>query len=101
MGIKKVRFRQSGGFAGLVRGSELSGDKEISDAERRALERYAESSRAAPAAKGSRARDLVGYELELDTDDGKVRLEFDEANVPDDLAPLVEKLAKRAKPVPP
>jgi len=79
----------------------MSGDKEIGEAERQALERLARRPRAASNAGTSRARDLIGYEIELDTDEGPVRLEFDEAHVPDDLAPLVEKLAKRAKPVPP
>lgn len=101
MHITKIRFRQSGGFAGLVRGSEVSTARDISAADQRALERLAQGSRAASPAGASRARDLVVYEIELDTDEGQVRLEFDEANVPDDLAALVETLAKRAKPMPP
>jgi len=101
MRINKIHFKQSGGFAGLVRGSEGSAEKDISAAQRRALERHAQDSRAASPAKASRARDLVVYEIELDTDEGQVRLEFDEASVPKDLAPLVEKLAKRAKPIAP
>jgi hypothetical protein len=101
MRINKIHFRQSGGFAGLVRGSDVSDEKDISAADRRALERYAQGTRAASPAGASRARDLVMYELELDTDAGHVRLEFDESNVPDDLAALVHKLAKRAKPMPP
>ena len=101
MPIKKVKFRQSGGFAGLVRGSEVSAGKDLSAADLRALEQSVKRSRAAAPAKASRARDLVGYEIAIDTDEGQVVLEFDEANVPKDLAPLIEKLAKRAKPVPP
>jgi hypothetical protein len=101
MPIKKIKFRQSGGFAGLVRGSEVSAGKDLSAADLRALEQYVKRSRAAAPAKASRARDLVGYEIAIDTDKGQVVLEFDEANVPKDLAPLIEKLAKRAKPVPP
>lgn len=101
MGINKIRLRQSGGFAGLVRGSEASAEKDITAAELRALERHAQGSRSASSAKTSRARDLVVYEIELDTDEGQVRLEFDEENIPKDLAPLVKKLAKRAKPIPP
>ena len=100
MRIDKIRFRQSGGFAGLVRGSEAS-EKDLDAAAERALERHAQRSRAPSSAKASPARDLVVYEIELDTDGGQVRLEFDEAHVPEDLAPLVEKLAKRAKPVAP
>ena len=100
MRIKKIRFRQSGGFAGLVRGSEASG-KDITAAELGAIERHLRSSRKAPPAGTSPARDLVVYEIEGDTDEGPMRLEFDEANVPKDMAPLMEKLTRRAKPVPP
>ena len=84
-----------------MRGGEASAEKDLSAAERRALERYAQGSREALPAKPSRARDLAVYEIVFDTDEGQVRLEFDEANMPRDLAPLVEKLAKRAKPIPP
>jgi hypothetical protein len=98
--IKKVRFRQSGGFAGLVRGSEAAG-KDITDAQRKALERHARNVRAAPSEKSSRARDMVMYELDIDTDAGPMRLEFDDASVPDDLEALVKELSKRAKPTSP
>ena len=100
MRIRKIQFRQSGGFGGLVRGSEIS-EKDLSTAERRVLERYAQSAPRLSGKKMTRARDLVTYEIELDTDQGPVRIEFDESNVPEDFAPLMEKLAKRAKPVPP
>jgi hypothetical protein len=100
MPIDKVRFRQSGGFAGLVRGVEVSA-AELSAADRRALETMASGRRGAPPAGAAGARDLLTYELELDTDSGRVRLEFDESSVPDELSSLVESLAKRARPMPP
>ena len=100
MQIKKIHFRQSGGFAGLVRGSEAAG-KDISAAQRKAIERHARGSSAASSRKASRARDMIVYELDVDTDGGPVRLEFDEASVPDDLEGLVKELSKRAKPSPP
>ena len=96
--ITKVHFRQSGGFAGLVRGSEAAG-KDISDSQRKALERHAKD--AASSTGSTRARDMVMYELEIDTDRGPVRLEFDETNVPEDLEALVKELSKRARPAPP
>jgi hypothetical protein len=46
MQIKNIQFRQSGGFAGLVRGAEVSADEGISETERRALERHAQGTRA-------------------------------------------------------
>jgi hypothetical protein len=97
--IRRVRFRQSGGFAGLVRGSEVAGDA-LGAADRRALERHV-TAQAASSAGTSGGRDLVVFELEVDTDTGQVRLEFDEASVPDDLAALVNDLASRARPVTP
>ena len=98
MAIHKIRFRQSGGFAGLVRGCDVEFD-ELDVADRGALERHAGSSptRVAP----SKARDQIIYEIEMETDAGVRRLEFDEANVPNDLAPLVQALAKRSKPMQP
>ena len=98
MQIKKIHFRQSGGFAGLVRGSEAAG-KDISDAQRKALEHHAKGG--ASSSNASRARDMVLYELEVETDRGPIRLEFDEANVPEDLEALVKDLSKRAKPTQP
>src|SRR5690349_3191957 len=97
--IKKIQFRQSGGFAGLVRGSEATG-KDLSDAQRKALEHHARQSGAASSGESSRARDMVMYELDIDTDAGPMRLEFDEATVPEDLASLIEDLSKRARPTP-
>jgi hypothetical protein len=70
---------------------------ELSAAEVRALEPYATRARGAPP-RSAEGRDLLTYELELDTDEGPVRLEFDELSVPEDLSALVSSLAKRARP---
>jgi hypothetical protein len=98
--IRKIRFRQSGGFAGLVRGCDVAPD-DLGAADRRALEGHAQGTRAAAPAGPSPARDLAVYEIELETDAGVRRLEFDEMNVPDDLAALVERLVKGSKPMRP
>ena len=98
LAISKIRFRQSGGFAGLVRGCDVEFDA-LDVADRAALERHARSgsTKGAP----SEARDQIVYEIDMETDAGVRRLEFDEASVPKDLAPLVQALAKRSKPMPP
>ena len=96
MDIRTVRFRQSGGFAGLVRGAEIDGG-ELTGAERRALER---ADSASSAGHGGAARDTFVYELELDTDEGVRRLTFDESGAPAALEPLLQRLSARAKPVP-
>ena len=99
MAIQKIRFRQSGGFAGLMRGVDVPAS-ELSTAELRALEHYATGERATPP-RSSKGRDMFNYELDLDTDNGPVRLEFDESSVPHQLSDLVSSLAKRSGPVAP
>lgn len=68
-------------------------------ADRAALERHAQSG-PTPVAP-SEARDQIVYEIDMETDAGVRRLAFDEASVPKDLAPLVQGLAKRSKPLAP
>ncbi len=48
----------------------------------------------------SKARDLLIYELEVETDAGMVRVSFDESGVPPNLSALVDSLVSRAKPMP-
>ena len=98
MAIHKIRFRQSGGFAGLVRGCDVEFNV-LDVASRAALEHHAQSG-PTPVAP-SKARDHIVYEIEMETDAGVRRLEFDEASVPKDLAPLVQTLAERSKPMAP
>ena len=97
MQIRKLRFRVSGGFAGVVRGTEVEGSA-LSASERTALVRLLTSP---PVARASGARDLSTYEWDVDTDDGPRRAEIDEMNVPDALADLVSKLARQSRPVVP
>jgi len=98
LAIHKVRFRQSGGYGGLVRGYDV--EFNILDvANRAALEHHAQSGET-PVAP-SKARDHIVYEIDMETDAGVRRLKFDEASVPKDLAPLVQALAERSKPMPP
>jgi hypothetical protein len=98
--IQRVRFRQSGGFANLVRGCEVAAE-DLTAAHRLAVERVAGSAEGAPRVTAPSARDQVMYELELDTDAGVRRFEFDEMSVPDGLGPLVEWLQQRSRPMAP
>jgi hypothetical protein len=99
--IRRVRFRQSGGFANLVRGCDVAAE-DLSAAHRLALERLVESAGASPSrVQSPAARDQIMYELELDTGEGVRRFEFDELSVPDGLGPIVEWLQQRSRPMPP
>lgn len=98
MKIRKIAFRQSGGFAGLVRSCVMKPD-ELALGERQALARHTKKAGAtAESAAASPARDVIMYEIELETDAGVRRLAFDELNLPADLAKLVRSLEKRSKP---
>ncbi len=97
MQIRKLRFRVSGGFAGVVRGTEAEGTA-LSASERSALVRLLSHP---PAASAPGARDLMTYEWDVDTDEGSRHIEVDEMNVPDGLADLVSKLARQSRPVAP
>jgi hypothetical protein len=98
--IRTIRFRQSGGFAGLVRGCEVAPGS-LGAAEVRALERHGQASGTAAPAGPSAARDFLIYEFELEHDAGVRRFAFDETNLPEDLAVLVERLSKSSRPLPP
>jgi hypothetical protein len=99
--IRQVRFRQSGGFANLVRGCDVAAEDLVA-AHRHALERLADGAGAtASRTQSPSARDQVMYELELDTGAGVRRFEFDELSVPDGLGPIVEWLQQRSRPMPP
>ena len=101
MTIRRIRFRQSGGFANLVRGCDVAAE-ELPAAHHQALERLADHASTGPQpAQSPAARDQVMYELELETGAGARRVEFDELSVPDGLGPLVEWLQQRSRPMPP
>jgi hypothetical protein len=95
--IHKLRFRASGGFAGVVRGTEVGGGA-LSASEREALGTWAS---APAAARSTAARDQVIYEWDLDTDAGPRHMECDELNVPDGLDGLLARLIKQSRPVAP
>lgn len=92
-----MRFRLSGGFAGLVRGTDVTG-AELSPAERRGLEAHARKSLVS---RDASARDAQVYELEVTAAEGEWRLEFDDMTLPDDLANLVERLSAQSTAVKP
>ncbi|HEV7670298.1 MAG TPA: protealysin inhibitor emfourin [Thermoanaerobaculia bacterium] len=106
MTIRKIRFRQTGGFAGLVRGVELKPET-LDSKERAQLERLVERSgltakgdKAAAPKPASPARDLTNYEIEIESSDGTARHELDDLDLPPEVAPLVTLLQKHSRPIP-
>jgi hypothetical protein len=105
MTIRKIKFRQSGGFAGFVRGCELAPET-LDSRERAQLERLVEQSGltakdAVPVAKSAPgARDLTNFEIEIETNTGTSRHELDDLDLPPEVAPLVTLLQKHSRPIP-
>jgi Emfourin len=99
----KISYREAGGFAGLRRGADLDLES-LPPAEASRLRKLVERARLGDLeARGpSTARDLVGYEIVVEGDDGKtVVARFDDATAPASATALLDALQKRARPIPP
>ena len=98
----RVSFRQSGGFAGLIRGCELEtaampseeADR-LSTLVRRCLEGEA------PAENEGDSRDEMSYEIVIEEEGLPLRLAFSDRGVPPSTRPLLEFLRGRSAPQPP
>lgn len=97
----KIIFRQSGGFAGLIRGCELDTDL-LSVSEATKLQSLVEQSGIlqAKSKSTSEARDLLNYEITVETKERTVHVLFDDLTVPESAAELFNYLLERAKPLP-
>jgi hypothetical protein len=98
----RVRYVQSGGFAGLIRGCTIDAAA-IAPAAAAILKRLV---KAAPLARLKTARtegvaDVVLHDLAIETDAGTLHLSFDDLTLPKALKPLVAFLTRRSKPIPP
>jgi hypothetical protein len=106
MSLLKVRFRQSGGFAGLIRGQEISaGDSSPEDLQR--LEHMLKESGLAERAAGGGARtpsksaDLMQYDVEIETSAGTRHVVLTDDDLDDKTEPLIRFLQKGSKPMKP
>jgi hypothetical protein len=96
----KVKFVQSGGYAGLRMGCDLDTDS-LPAEEAAMLQSLVEQSGFFQAESGSTptARDLLNYSIAVETNEGDRQISFDDLSMPDGVAPLVKYLQSRAKPV--
>jgi hypothetical protein len=98
----KVRFTQSGGYAGLSKGLEVD-TKELPAEEAESLHRLVEESSMPEAGQylSDTGRDLQQYEITIERGGEKTSLVFDDETLPPSAKPLVGYLKKRSKPQPP
>jgi hypothetical protein len=95
----KLRFTQSGGFAGLIRQCTIDTETMKPD-EAAALEglvRQASLSASRQALSRS-ARDLEEYEIAIDRDGKSVTVVLDQSTLPAEAKPLVAYLKKSTRP---
>jgi hypothetical protein len=97
----KVRFRQSGGFGGLVLGCDLDTDT-MSHSETNELLRLVRQAniQAIGERRDPRGRDLLVYEIVLEEKGRRVKAVFDSMTTSPQVEPLVQFLAHRSYAVP-
>ena len=104
--VDKIRFRQSGGFAGVVRGVDIV-LADLSDQDRARLDALLQASGldvpaiSSPSARARAARDMEEIEIEIERGRSVTRHAFSELDVPEPAAPLVVWLKKKARPMRP
>jgi hypothetical protein len=93
----KIRYRQSGGFGGLVLGSDLDSGT-LSQGEAEELERLVKQAALDKAGvkKSTRGRDLMNYEITVEDKGRTTKAAFDDMTVPAHVQPLFDFLNRRA-----
>ena len=106
MSLLKVRFRQSGGYAGLIRGVEIAA-ADASPDEFQRLEQLVNASGLTKTAAGGGARtppsaaDLMQYDLDIETSAGKSHVALTDGDLDERTEPLIQFLQKKSKPIKP
>jgi emfourin len=97
----KVRFSQSGGFAGLMKGCEID-TAALPPESARELEQLVQASAIPQSGEflSESSRDLHQYEITIDDGASKRSVTFDDQSVPPSAKPLVGYLKKLSKPEP-
>ncbi|MDJ0599394.1 MAG: hypothetical protein QNJ37_11200 [Crocosphaera sp.] len=97
----KITFRQSGGFAGLIRGCTID-TANLSESEAAQLESLIKQSNILEATSQltSQARDLGQYQVIVETEKGTVQVSFDDMTVPETAQTLLQYLQELSKPQP-
>lgn len=97
-----VRFMQSGGYAGLLRGCELD-TKNLTAEQARELKQLVERS-ALPASGeflSDSSRDLHQYEITIEDEGPKISVVFDDETLPQSARQMIGYLKKCSKPATP
>lgn len=93
-GDLRIVFRQRGGYAGLVLGTELDSDH-LTPEEAAGLRSLRGTAPHVGRHPSPRARDIEIYEIRLEGDPPRTFV-FDQLHVPEGVEPLLERLKKEA-----
>src|SRR5437667_12556400 len=92
----RIHYEESGGFAGLSRCCDLDANQLSAD-DRALFESLIEPIRESIDTHSAQARDVLQYELTIETGDRNVRISVDDVTAPAALRPLLKFLRKHAK----
>ena len=97
----KIRFRQTGGFGGLVLGCDLD-TSTLPPAEAQELARLVKQANLEKiqTRRSEKARDLQNYEIAVEGDGMIAKATIDDMSVDANVEPLLEFLRQRARAVP-
>lgn len=97
----RVKFLQSGGFAGTVKGCELDTKSLSAEATEKLEELIRDSGIAGSRELSSESgRDMQQYEITVEMGRRSASLTFDDGTVPEAVKPLLSFLKKHARPQP-
>lgn len=97
----KIKFRQSGGFAGVLRGCDLD-TASLPPQEARELEQLVHAAGLSQSSQtlSPGSRDRLQYDIELKQNGDVGKVQFDDGSVPQNFRPLLQYLKKKSHPVP-
>ena len=94
-----VKFQQSGGFAGLLRGCEFDTTELPAEEQARFRRLVRDASTSSRDIKNSQlSRDATLYEISLEDNGSKRLIKADDSSLTQGLAPLIEFLQSKARP---
>lgn len=97
----KIRFRQTGGFGGLVLGCDLD-TSTLPPAEAQELARLVKQANLEKiqTRRSEKARDLQNYEITVEGDGLTAKATFDDMSIDPNVEPLLDFLRDRARAMP-
>jgi hypothetical protein len=97
----KIKFRQSGGYAGLRMGCDLDTDL-LSTDEATKLASLVKNSdiMRSKSSRSKNTADVISYQITIETNDGTHQIAFDDLTLPDSAIPLLDYLQNQAQVLP-